>query len=75
MKKHQGLQKVSVDVVRKGKQYFASVGWHQSRHLLGPAESRDEIYQQVYGYISDLRLVAELYQTQLYGALRAKRRP
>lgn len=62
MAKHHALEKVLVDVFCRDRKYFANVGWFQSRHSLGPANSRDEIYQLVYSFISDLRLVSEIHQ-------------
>ena len=56
----QSTDKVSVDVIKRDKQFFADVGFNNSTHSLGPANSRDEIYSQIFGFISDLRLVAEL---------------
>jgi hypothetical protein len=59
MLKHQTLEKVSVDVYEENHQFFASVDFANSQHSLGPVASRDEIYQLVFGFISDLRLFAE----------------
>jgi len=52
--------KVSVDVIKRDKQFFADVGFNNSTHSLGPTTSRDEIYNLIFGFISDLKLVAEL---------------
>jgi len=54
------LEKVSVDVVRRDEKFFADVGFNNSTHSLGPTNSRDEIYSLIYGFIADLRLIAEL---------------
>ncbi|MGD8571307.1 MAG: hypothetical protein PVG89_08175 [Gammaproteobacteria bacterium] len=63
MANHFVSEKVQVDVYERNRKYFANVGWHQSRHSLGPADTRDEIYQLVYGFLSDLKLMKELNQT------------
>ena len=55
-------EKVSVDVIKKDRQFYADVGLANSRHSLGPVKSRDEIYQLIFNFISDLRLVSELEQ-------------
>ena len=56
----QSTDKVSVDVIKRDKQFFANVGFNNAVYSLGPAGSRDEIYNMIYRFISDLRLVAEL---------------
>lgn len=53
-------EKVSIDVIERNEQFFADVGFSNGRHSLGPTASRDEIYSLIFGFISDLRLVAEL---------------
>lgn len=53
-------EKVSVDVIERDQQFFADVGFNESKHCLGPTKSRDEIYSLIFGFISDLKLVAEL---------------
>jgi hypothetical protein len=53
-------EKVSVDVIERDQQFFADVGFNESKHSLGPTKSRDEIYSLIFGFISDLKLVAEL---------------
>lgn len=60
MLKHQSLDKVSVDVYEKNRQFFASVDFANKQHALGPTATRDEIYQLVFSFIAGLRLVAEL---------------
>ena len=52
--------KVSVDVIERDEQFFADVGFDNGKHSLGPTKSRDEIYSLIFGFISDLKLVAEL---------------
>jgi len=52
--------KVSIDVIKRDKQFFADVGFNDSHHSLGPTQSRDEIYSLIFGFISDLKLVSEL---------------
>ena len=54
------LEKVSVNVVRRDEKFFADVGFNNATHSLGPTNSRDEIYSLIYGFIADLRLIAEL---------------
>jgi hypothetical protein len=66
MLKHQTLEKVSVDVYEENHQFFASVDFASSQHSLGPVTSRDEIYQLVFSFISDLRLLAEANSTRFY---------
>ena len=66
MLKHQTLEKVSVDVYEENHQFFASVDFADSQHSLGPVTSRDEIYQLVFSFISDLRLHAEANSTRFY---------
>lgn len=56
----QSTDKVSVDVIRRDKQFFADIGFNNTTHSLGPTKSRDEIYSLIYGFISDLSLIAEL---------------
>lgn len=54
------FDKVSVDVVERDEKYYADVGFNNATHSLGPTHSRDEIYGLIFGFLSDLRLVAEL---------------
>lgn len=54
------FDKVSVDVVERDKEFYADVDFNNATHSLGPTRSRDEIYSLIFGFISDLRLVAEL---------------
>jgi len=61
------LDKVSVNVIERNKKYFADVGFNNSMHSLGPTNSRDEIYSLIYGFIADLRLVAELERKRSNG--------
>lgn len=56
----QSPDKVTVEVMKRDQQFFADVGFNNTIHSLGPASSRDEIYGLIFGFISDLRLVAEL---------------
>ncbi len=58
MMKHKSLDKVSVDVYQRNRQFFASVDFANRQHALGPTATRDEIYQLVFSFIADLRLVA-----------------
>lgn len=60
MSKHQSLGKVSVDVYEESRQFFANVDFASSHQSLGPASTRDEIYQMIFSFISDLRLIAEV---------------
>lgn len=60
----QSTDKVSVDVIERDEQFFADVGFNNTTHSLGPTKSRDEIYSLIYGFISDLSLVAELERTR-----------
>jgi len=60
--------KVAVDVIEKNKQYFATVDFNYSCHSLGPAKSRDEIYQLIFNLIQDLRLIAEIENKRKYQA-------
>jgi len=53
-------EKVSVDVIEENKQFYANVGVGQSHHSLGPAKTRDEIYQLIFSFIHDIRLIAEI---------------
>jgi len=62
MSQQQSFEKVSVDIVERDEQFFASVGIDNACHSLGPTRSRDEIYSLIYGFISDLRLITELKQ-------------
>jgi len=64
MSKHQALEKVCVEVYEENHQFFASVDFANSQHSIGPVTSRDEIYQLVFSFISDLRLAAEVYNTK-----------
>ena len=50
--------KVSIDIIAKGKQYYADVGFGQTHHSLGPVESREEIYQLIFDLIHDIRIIA-----------------
>lgn len=54
--------KVSVNVFQKDRKYFANIQWYQTQQSLGPADSRDDIYQLVYGFLADLKLAAEISQ-------------
>lgn len=54
------FDKVSVDVVERDQEFYADVDFNNATHLLGPTRSRDEIYSLIFGFISDLRLIAEL---------------
>ena len=65
MSQQQFPAKVSVDVIKKHKQFYADVGLVDSRHSLGPVNSRDEIYQLIFNFISDLKLVSELEQKRM----------
>lgn len=56
----QSSDKVSVEVIKRNEKFFADVGFNNSTHLLGPTNSRDEIYGLIYGFIADLHLIAEL---------------
>ena len=58
--RQQLVEKVSVDVIERDKQYFADIGMASSTHSLGPTQSRDEIYHLIYNFISDLRLISEI---------------
>ena len=60
MSQQQSFEKVSVDVVEQDEQYIANVDFNDACHSLGPTTSRDEIYNLIYGFISDLRLISEL---------------
>ena len=53
-------EKVSIEVIEKDKHFFANVGFNQSRHSLGPTTSRDEIYQLIFNFIHDIRLISEI---------------
>ena len=54
------FDKVSVDVVERDQEFYADVDFNNATHSLGPTQSRDEIYSLIFGFISDLRLIAEL---------------
>ena len=54
------FDKVSVDVVERDQSFYADVDFNNAMHSLGPTRSRDEIYSLIFGFISDLKLVAEL---------------
>jgi hypothetical protein len=54
--------KVSVNVFQKDRKYFANIQWYQAQQSLGPADSRDDIYQLVYGFLADLKLATEIHQ-------------
>jgi len=56
--------KVSIEVIEKDKVFFADVGFNHSRHSLGPTNSRDEIYQLIFNFIQDIRLISELEKKQ-----------
>jgi len=60
MFKRKYLDKVSVDVYERNRLYFASVDFANKQHALGPVTTRDEIYQLVFSFVSDLKLIAEL---------------
>jgi hypothetical protein len=60
MLKHQSFDKVSVDVYQENRQFFAAVDFAESKHSLGPTSTRDEMYQLIFSFIADLRLIAEL---------------
>jgi len=68
MAKQQSANKVSVDVYEKDRKFFASVDLADSQHSLGPSASREEIYHQIFNFISDLRLVAEIDQAQQHSS-------
>ena len=63
MAEYQFPAKVSVDVYEENRKFFASVDFADSKHALGPAGTRDEIYQLVFSFISDIPLVAEINNT------------
>jgi hypothetical protein len=54
------LDKVSVDVFERDRHFFASVDFANKQHALGPATTRDEIYQLVFSFVSDLKLMTEI---------------
>ena len=60
MAKQLTSSKVSVDVFEKDREYFASVDFADSSHSLGPTATKDEIYNLVYSFISDLDLLTEI---------------
>lgn len=62
MSKHRYPEKVSVNVIQKDRQFYADVGLVNASHFLGPVNSRDEIYQLIFNFISDIRLISELEQ-------------
>jgi len=59
MFKNEIPDKVSINVIAKGKQFFAEVGFDQTHHSLGPTESREEIYRLIFNFIHDIRIIAE----------------
>ncbi len=63
MAKQLSSDKVSVDIYRKDKKFFANVDFTRTQHALGPASTRDEIYYLVFHFIADLQLVSEINQT------------
>ena len=59
MLKQQFLGKVSVEVHEKTRQFFANLDLENLHYSLCPASSRDEIYQRIFRYLSELSLVVE----------------
>jgi len=54
------FDKVSVDVHERNRQFFASVDFANTQYALGPATTRDEIYQLIFSFVADLKLLPEL---------------
>ena len=50
---------VSVDIFEKDQQYYANAQVAEALHELGPARTREDLYQLIYGLLSDLPLIEE----------------
>lgn len=50
---------VSVDIFEKDQQFYANAQVAEALHELGPVQSKEELYQIIYGLLSDLPLIEE----------------
>ena len=50
---------VSVDIYERDQQFYANAQVAEAVHSLGPAQCKEDLYQLIYGLLSDLPLIEE----------------